>query len=78
MGFLEWAKAFFERVAPEALRHLDPAPPTPGDYCALEQERLDLELRCEAYRLILLNKGETDESLRRKVALYRGAKMRAA
>lgn len=63
----------------EILR-LDPPPKRPSvtDYCALEQERLDLELRCEAYRLILLNKGETDESLRRKVALYRGAKMRAA
>lgn len=69
MGFLQWAMAFFERHAPEALRHLNPAAPTANDYCALEQERLELELRCEAYRLILLNKGETDESLRRKVAL---------
>lgn len=70
---------FFEillRDEPRALRHLNP--PSPADYCALEQERLETELLCEAYRRILLSKGETDESLRRKVDLYRGAKTQAA
>lgn len=54
----------------------DPPPgkPTVKEYCDLEQERLELELRCEAYRRILLSKGETEASLARKVALYRGAR----
>lgn len=73
---LQWVLDWFGTHAPEAISHLDR--PSNRDYYALEQERLELELRCEAYRLILLNKGETDESLKRKVALYRGAKMRAA
>lgn len=78
MGLLDWAKAFFERVAPEAIRHLEPSRPTAGDYCSIEQERLETDLRCEVYRAILLTKGETDASLARKVEMYRSAKIKAA
>lgn len=54
----------------------DPPPGKPSvkDYCELEQERLGLELRCKALEAILLTKGETKQSLERKVALYSGAR----
>ncbi len=62
----------------EILR-LDPPPgrPTVDDYCAVEQERLDLSERCDALVAILKAKGETVATIERKVLTYRSAKLNA-
>lgn len=68
---LQWVLDFFRRNAPEAVRHLDAPTPTLPDYYALEQERLDLELRCELFERLLIQKGETRRTLAAQVALYK-------
>jgi hypothetical protein len=69
---MQWILDWFGRNAPEVLSHLDR--PSNRDYYALEQERLDLDLRCQALEAILLAKGETSGTIARKIAMYQSAK----
>lgn len=52
----------------EALRR-DPPPPSVKDYCAVEQERVNLETERDAYRRELLRLGYRPERL---AAMVRG------
>lgn len=61
MGFVEWAKAFFERVAPEALSHLESPE---ADFYKVEQERLNLEHERDVYKRELLRLGYRPELLK--------------
>lgn len=58
---LQWVIDWFRQVAPEAARHLDD--PTVEEYCAVEQERLNLEHKCEVYERELQRLGYRPERL---------------
>lgn len=59
---LQWVLAFFRRVAPEALHHLDA--PSVEDYCAVEQERMNLEHERDCYKRELMRLGYRPEMLK--------------